>query len=161
MARSGRTTEKGRYTKTRKALKALDGLRLDVGYFAGIASPDSTFTLPEIAAIQEFGSKRRLFRGKRIPERSFMRSTYDKFRNIYSEAFVENGFLAALGKITPEIALRIVGEDYKSDVVNKITGIRSPRNAPRTVKKKGFDNPLIHTGTMRASIKVRVLRRGI
>lgn len=156
MARSGRTIEKGRYQKTRKALKALDGMRLDVGYLSTVPGLDSKFTLPEIAAIQEFGSK-----NGRIPERSFMRTTFDKFTKFYSKGFIENGFLVALGKMTPELALRMVGEDYKSDVVNKITGIRQPPNAPRTIAKKGFDNPLIHHGIMRANIRVRVLKKGV
>jgi len=155
MATTTKTTEKGQYFNTRNALKALDGLRLDVGYFAGIGTTDSKFTLPEIAAVQEFGTK-----DGRIPERSFMRTTFDKFRLIYNEQFVEQGFLAALGKKDPEKALLSVGNNYKSDVVNKITGIRNRKNAPSTIAKKGFDNPLIHTGIMRANIKVRVSRRG-
>jgi len=155
MARNN-TKEKGNYRKTRQALKALDGLRLDVGYFAGEKSESPTFTLPEIAAVQEYGT-----RNGRIPERSFMRTTFDKFRFIYTQEFLKNGYLAAIGKLDPITALKKVGEEYKSDVVNKITGIRSPKNAPSTIDKKGFDNPLIETGLMRASIKTRVLKKGI
>lgn len=160
MAKNGKTIERGRYTQTRRALKAFEGFRLDVGYFAGQkGSGNSKFLMPEIAAVQEFGSHPRK-RFNRVPERSFMRTTFDKFRRVYSLGLAREGFRAALGRQTPQRALLKVGEDYRSDVVNKITGIRSPRNAPRTIAGKGFDNPLIHTGLMRASIKTRVLRKG-
>lgn len=150
------TTEKGRYKKIRESLRQFNGLRLDVGYFAGTESASPSFTLPEIAAVQEYGT-----RDGRVPERSFMRTTFDKFRNVYTQAFIDGGYDVLLGKLSPITALKRVGEDYKSDLVNKITGIRSPKNAPSTIAKKGFDNPLIETGLMRSSIKIRVLKKGV
>ncbi len=157
MARRNVTKEKGRYNKTRKALQAFDGLRLDVGYFANLGKPKgSNLTITEYAAVNEFGTK-----DGRIPERSFMRTTYDKFERFYTQHFRENGYKASIGKLNPIAALKLVGEDYRSDVVNKIIGIRNPPNAESTLKKKRGSNPLIDDAIMNKSIRVRVSRKGI
>lgn len=37
-----------------------------------------------------------------------------------------------------------------------ITDLRDPPNAPYTIKKKGSDNPLIDTGSMRSSVTYKV-----
>ncbi len=60
------------------------------------------------------------------------------------------------GSKTVEGALSLFGERVVGDIKKKITSIREPANAPSTVAGKGFDNPLIHTGTMRNRIKKRV-----
>ena len=161
MAKSS-TKEKGRYEKVRADLKTFDGMRLDVGYFAGQkgGNSDSGFLLPDIAAVQEFGSHpRRKF--NRVPPRSFLGYTYDLFKKVYRRNFRRNAMKVLEGKMTPKMALLKVGQDYRRNVVQRIVGVRSPRNAPRTIQAKGFDNPLIHTGLMKNSIRLRVLRRGI
>ena len=40
-----------------------------------------------------------------------------------------------------------------------ITEFSSPANAPFTIAKKGFDNPLIETGHMRDSVEHRIGRK--
>lgn len=161
MAKSG-TKEKGRYQQIRDDLKTFDGMRLDVGYFAGQkgGNSDSNFLLPDIAAVQEFGSHPRK-KFNRVPQRSFLGYTFDSFKRVYSRNFRRNAMKVLEGKMSPKMALLKVGQDYRRNVVQRIVGIRSPRNAPRTIKAKGFDNPLIHTGLMKNSISLRVLRRGI
>lgn len=152
-----KTIERGKYQRIRHALEEFDGLRLDVGYFAGQqgGDSDSKFLLPDIAAVQEYGSKpSKKFR--KVPARSFMRSTFDQFKRVYSKQFLREGFRSVLGNKTPKKALLAVGQDYRSDMMNKITGIRNPKNAPWTIKNKGVDNPLIDSGTMRSSIRMRV-----
>lgn len=37
-----------------------------------------------------------------------------------------------------------------------ITDLRDPPNAPYTIEKKGSDNPLIDTGSMRSSVTYKV-----
>jgi len=162
MAKRSGTKQKGRYEKVRSDLKQFDGMRLDVGYFAGQkgGKSSSNFLLPDIAAVQEFGSHPRK-KFNRVPQRSFLGYTYDLFRRVYSRNFRRNGMKVIEGKMTSKQALLSVGEDYRRNVVQRIVGVKSPRNAPRTIKEKGFDNPLIHTGTMKNNIRLRVLRRGI
>lgn len=162
MAKRSGTKEKGRYDKIRRSLKEFDGMRLDVGYFAGQKGGDSTsnFLLPDIAAVQEFGSHPRK-KFNRVPERSFLRHTFDKFSKDYRRYFRENGFKVIQGKMSVRKALLNVGNRYRSDIITRIVTLRKPKNAERTIKAKGFDNPLIETGTMKNSIRTRIQRRGI
>lgn len=47
--------------------------------------------------------------------------------------------------------LGLVGESVTSDLQKAIADFKSPGNAPSTIARKGFDNPLIEDGTMMQS----------
>ncbi len=153
------TTETGKYENIREKLKVFDGLQLDVGYFAGQqgAKTDSNFLLPDIAAVQEFGSHPRK-KNRRVPKRSFLAHTFDRFKNRYRRQFRNNAVKTITNDTNPKRALLSVGENYRSDVVNRIVGLRTPKNAPWTIKAKGNDNPLIDSGTMKNNIRIRVVK---
>jgi hypothetical protein len=56
-------------------------------------------------------------------------------------------------------ALTIVGVVAQDDVKDKIDWWAkegTPRNAPMTIEKKGFDSPLIETGQMRDAVNFKV-----
>jgi hypothetical protein len=48
--------------------------------------------------------------------------------------------------------LEQLGEQMAEDLVDSLTELTSPPNAPTTVAKKGFDDPLIETGQLRNAI---------
>lgn len=123
----------------------------------GIVGPNATqeengTSLVEIAAVNEFGS-----RDGTIPERSFIRSTFERQRR-------------AVGKICERLARQIVtkGMDVSqamsllgawgaSEVRKTITGGHiSPPNAPATLAAKGSSKPLIDTGQLVAGITYEV-----
>lgn len=56
----------------------------------------------------------------------------------------------------PDQTLEQVGAVAVGAVQQYITDLRTPPNAPYTIEKKGSDNPLIDTGSMRAAVTYKV-----
>ena len=127
----------------REAAKGgVSGVR--VGFFSTAKYQDGT-PVAAVAAKNEFGTG-----DGRIPERRF-------FRRALAEA--EDGILDVLKTgIDPErmvvddrLAGR-VGARVAGEVMESITTLKEPPNAPETIANKGSSNPLIDTGMMRASV---------
>ena len=113
---------------------------------------DSPYTVAEIAAVHEFGSS-----DGHIPERSYIRSTLDENRGAYLTSLAETAKTAVdKGLPATKTALGRLGARVSADIKRKITAFDSPPNAPSTIAKKGSDNPLIDTGTLRRAITWRV-----
>jgi len=139
-------------------LKELSGTRVQVGVLGsdgGRKHPDSDITVAEVALINEFGS------GKaHIPSRPLLRGTFTKSNPMVQEIgrtiasrvvnFMQSASLAldAAGKVAVE-ALRV-----------QIAKGVSPGNAPRTIKEKGFDHPLLWTGLLWEALSHRVTGSG-
>lgn len=95
-----------------------------------------------------------------IPERSFLRSTFDeKNRDWYKKA---SALAAALitGHISAATVFGQMGNVLEGDVKAKITDGPFTPNAPATIRQKGSARPLIDTGRMRQSIRYVVRKRG-
>lgn len=114
-------------------------------------------TNAELAAIHEFGIG--------VPQRSFLRSTFDEERKKYLRV-MRKGFRSVVdGKRKLASVFLEVGETYRKDVIKKIksripppTKIRQGRDEKGQFAKK--DPPLIDTGTMVGSISTIVKTRG-
>lgn len=110
--------------------------------------PKTTVDMTIIAMANEFGAP-----SKRIPARSFLRSTYDESLSKINE-LVEDEYTKILdGKSTVEKSLGLLGEVLQARVQTKITKIRTPANKEQTIKRKGSSNPLIDTGQLRGAIR--------
>lgn len=110
-------------------------------------------SIAEYAAKNEFGTEK-------IPQRSFMRSTFDeKIKEIEKILFQQIG-LAIDDKITIQQAYDRVGLAVTGMIQEKIVAIRTPPNSAKTIALKGSSNPLIDFGQMIASIR-HVVRREI
>jgi len=135
------------WNEIRKQLRELDGATIKVGLQAGDpgGGGPSGATIAEIGFYNEFGTRR-------IPERSFIRSTADEkrgWRDITTKLYQ-----SVLDRVRPaKTALELLGTMAQDDIKRKITTLRTPPNSPRTVEAKGSSNPLIDTGLMRASIR--------
>lgn len=135
------------------------GIRQEKG---AVSDGDTAATVAEYATDNEFGSESR-----RVPERSFLRSTIDERRDAYTKSLeraVEAGIDAAIaggdGTAAVERALGLLGMEAAGDVQATIRDLREPPNSPVTIARKGSSNPLIDTGRMRASIDSEVRRAG-
>lgn len=117
----------------------------------GTISTDNDFKLWQVASVHEFGSD-----AKNIPERSFLRSTFDENKKKISEAFFKfasKEFKKA--KPDTEKPLKQTSEWLKGKVVEKFTKNNWPdlEDPFRGGKNKtGNSKPLIDTGQLRSSI---------
>lgn len=120
---------------------------------AGVAQdatpyPDGTPTAL-VAAANEFGTPT-------IPERSFMRSTMDEEQEKYFTMGEQVAQAAADGKITLRRGAQLIGLTMQNDIRQKITDLKSPPNAPSTIRQKGSANPLVDTAHMRGQVTFEV-----
>ena len=145
----GRVKDTNNTKRIAKALEKLNSLRVDVGV---IAPGDGQELIK--AASNEYGTSRG------IPERSFIRSTFDKKQGeIEKTAEAATEAVVAL-KVEPKAALEIIGTNAAEWVVQTIDSNVSPANNPETVKRKGGKNKtLIDTGRLRQSISYKVVKK--
>jgi len=109
--------------------------------------------LVQIAAVHEFGAPRR-----RVPERSFIRSTFDDNRGALKNLVTRCYNAVIDGKFTPVQALSTVGEYLVGKTKNKIRNRIPPPLSPATIKAKTVggktgDVPLIDTAQLIQSIQ--------
>jgi hypothetical protein len=89
-----------------------------------------------------------------IPARSYIRSNFDENEDNY-DRLVETLYGRIIdGDLEVFAGLEIVGLKVEADIKRKMVTLKSPANAPSTIrKKKGEDNPLIDQGTLLNSIR--------
>lgn len=127
---------------------------------AGKASAvkDPVETVVSVAVKNEFGVK-----GKPgIPERSFLRSTWDQKNRRWQFLTDRQMDKILKGQTTVRKALTVLGLVIQRDFKRKIntTDPAWPENAPLTIEKKGSSKPLIDTGQLINSIHPVVLMKG-
>jgi len=110
------------------------------------------FTLGEIAVVNEFGSS-----DGRVPERSYIRSTFDAEKNKWRTLTVKLKKRMISSVKTVEWILGNMGTKIVSDIQAKINAVKEPPNAPSTIAKKTRagrvgDNPLVDYGQLKTGI---------
>jgi len=140
-------------SKIEKKLNLVDGSGLAVGVFHDAKDEEGT-QVAEYAAANEFGVQ-----SKNIPERSFMRSTFDE--NFQKYVDITGGDVEAMAENSIE-AVRMLfdlGAEMTNDIKRKIKSNIPPANTPETkAAKRGGNKTLIDTGAMRNSIKFRIFK---
>jgi len=138
-----------------QSLKDLKKYDIEVGIFG---SSGTEYVI--IAGVQEFGITIRKERGSIvIPERSFLRSTFDDKNNEWFKFMRKQMEHVINGRINAQMLCERLGAKMVGDIQEKLTDINSPPNAPATIAKKGSSNPLIDTGGLRQRITCKVVRR--
>lgn len=107
-------------------------------------------SIAEIARANEYGTKT-------IPARSFMRSTYDENLPRLNRIIGKEYDKILAGKSTVKRSLDAVGLYMQGLIQQKIRAIRSPPNAPSTIKRKGSSKPLIDFGQMISAVTHEVV----
>lgn len=107
---------------------------------AGMAA-SGEFSMATLGAVQHFGNED-------IPARPWLDVGVEQGTKEYLD-IIEEGIADGL---TQDQILNQVGAAAAGYVQQYITDLKSPPNAPSTIKKKGSDNPLIDTGAMRSSV---------
>lgn len=117
-------------------------------YPAGVKS--GGLSVAQVAFWNEFGRPEH-----NQPPRAF-------FRNAIAKHSPEWGKLVAaaahVAKYDSHKTLTIVGGTIRDQVVHSITILTSPPLAPATVKRKGFDKPLIETSVMENHVDYEVFK---
>lgn len=121
-----------------KAAKLSEPVTLKVGFLEGATEADGT-SIPMIMATQEFGTA-----DGHIPPRPFFRSMIKQNGSSWGD---EAAQIAQAHDYDLPATMRLMGEHIKGQLQASIQATNSPPNAPSTVKRKGFDKPLIDTGT--------------
>lgn len=155
-----------------KKLKKLKGGTVKVGWFEGQNYDDGT-PIATIARVQEYGATINVTEKMRgwflangyplkketqqihIPERSFMRRTADNKKQEWKEKIEKDLKKVIEGNLSIEEALNRLGVQIKGDIQTTISEISEPPNASMTIDRKGFNKPLVDTGTMLQYIDVR------
>jgi hypothetical protein len=150
----------GALKKTLEVIKASNGGAIVQVGFVGAAADQvhagaQGLTNAELGTVHEFGSP-----AAGIPERSFLRSTFDEGRGEYKE--LSRKLLRAVieRRISVATALKVLGLKVESDVRARIRAGIPPPNSPATVAAKGSSTPLIDTGQMLNAISSQVVIKG-
>lgn len=149
-----RITGTNRIHQITQSVRELGGYAVEVGIFG---SDDSFYAM--IAGVHEFGITIQKESGPIvIPERSFLRSTFDENINKWVN-FVKRQIPKLLnGQISARTLCERLGALMVADIQIKITELDTPPNADSTINKKGSSNPLIDTGGLRMRVTYRVVR---
>jgi HK97 gp10 family phage protein len=116
-----------------------------VGFIQGDAPADQV----AIASYNEFGTSR-------IPERPFFRGAMAENKGSYQTLMRNDAKRIVTGEQTMRRTLDRLGLKAQGDVQQSIVDLKSPPNAPSTIKAKGSSNPLINTGALRQSVSFKV-----
>jgi len=115
------------------------------------AYPDSGESVVDVGLQNEFGVQ-----SKRIPERSFLRSTLQENKKKYSQQAFKVIKASIKQKKPIDKTLGLVGQVMEDDIKKKIVDLKTPPNAKFTIDKKGSSNPLVDSGHMGQSIRHEV-----
>nr|WP_256473548.1 hypothetical protein [Neisseria sp. HSC-16F19] len=88
-----------------------------------------------------------------IPPRPFFRNTIAENKDVWPQKAAQ---LLQNNDYDIQATLAQMGEGIQGDLVESIQQFTDPANAASTVKRKGFDKPLIDSGTLWRSIGYEV-----
>lgn len=143
-----------------KRMKALDGTEVEGGFFEEDRYGPEQDNLPVafVAYMNEYGHS---IGPIGTPERPFMHETFEGSREQFHMArAMRKVFLSALtdgrsvGRVLKEAGVLVV--DLLQAAIDDYPG----SNAPSTIARKGFDDPLRNTGRMLDSVKFKIHKGG-
>ena len=117
--------------------------KIEVGFFEGEKYPNGK-SVAEVAAFNEFG-------GGKVPPRPFMRTCVERRKNIWKKLVRDELAKNEDARVT----LALLGNRMVEDLKDYIKIWTYPPNAPSTIAKKGFNDPLVETGRMMNSVDWR------
>ncbi len=159
------TIKTNKIPQIEKAIAKINGKKVKVGVFGEQAW---------LAGIHEFGCRIKVTDKMRnylhsqglhlkpstqiitIPERSFLRTGYDKNKDDIGKKASQVIRYALYGEINEEEFFKMVGLIMKSNIEDYARDLNTPANHPFTSERKGSSNPLIDTGDMINSISYEV-----
>lgn len=146
MAKGGFIERDLGYGRILRELAEMEATVVEVGLQNDGAASDDGVLVSHYGAVNEFG-------GGNVPERSFMRSTFDETvdKLVETRAKLVGGVYDS--KLPAAQAAGLLGEMHQKDIQLKISSHPPPPNAPATVRRKGSSGTLIDQGLMRQSVR--------
>lgn len=143
------------YLRILRELDELSKTAVEVGLQNDGSTSDDGTLVSHYGAVNEFGT-----RDGRVPERSFMRSTFDETvdKLVRTRGKIVDGVYR--GMLTAEQGAGLLGEMHQADIQKKISSHPPPPNAPSTARRKKSTGTLVDSGTMRQSIRWVSVRSG-
>lgn len=142
--------------KILKDLKDINKSFITIGIHRDAKPYQNGVRVQDVAWWSEFGTPTQ-------PERSFLRSTFDRFRPEWRKLTKKLYGDIVFNRIPVRVAMAKLGLVMTNEVRNTIETLKLPVNAPRTIRGKPLigDNPLIHTRKMKRDVKFKIhLRAG-
>lgn len=134
------------YKSMRTRLSLMAGSYTKVGIQVGAKERDGVTDLVIVAASNELGTRD-------IPERSFLRSTFDEENGRLDTIKAAEAQAIIEGKKTVDVSLALIGEYFTGRVQAKIHSHPPPPNAPATIARKESSGTLIDSAQMVQSIR--------
>ena len=134
-----------------KRLRGFDGLEVVVGITAeqgGVPHPNGELTIAEIGQVHEFGTDK-------IPQRSFLRATFDANERKYGDMLEKSAARVVKGE-NPKRGLFVLGETVRADIVDAINNNIGPPLAESTIAAKGSSLPLVDDRFLVNSLRSKV-----
>ncbi|MFJ7662020.1 hypothetical protein ACIQXW_06420 [Lysinibacillus sp. NPDC097162] len=148
-----RLTDTNNISRLKDVLKELKNYSVEIGIFGS-----DEYVM--VASVHEFGATIRRGGGSiTIPERSFLRTTFDEKNEEWVNFFKSQLKQVLALQMDVQTLFNRLGARMVGDVQKKITDLDAPPNAPSTIIKKGSSNPLIDTGGLRMRVTYRVVRK--
>ncbi|SUD77880.1 hypothetical protein [Pseudomonas putida] len=122
--------------------------RVLVGVPEGSGSYEDGLTIATVAAVNNFGSA-----DGRIPARPFLQPPIEDGAPMYRRLAEVMLPRVLSGEMEMRTLLEQMGNLAEGHVKQYITDLRVPKNADSTIANKGSDNPLVHDGHLRQSIR--------
>lgn len=142
-----------------KRLENLSSLDLQVGFFedAKYGSENNNLHVATVASWQEQGNP--VF-NVNYPARPFMRvGLRDSLRRGgYKNEMAQVFTNVMIRKKSSQKELSQLGDKLATELSNIIYAWDTPPNSPSTVDQKGFNDPLVETGTMAESTDYKVVK---
>lgn len=146
MASSTKDIDKG-FKRFRAELQRAKTATVEIGIHQD--AKKEGLSIAEYGAYNEFGTVN-------IPERSFMRSTFDEKQAQINADMAKRYDQVKTGKIGVHRALSLIGLKHAQDIQDKIGSNIQPANNEATIVRKKSTKTLIDTGAMRQSIRHKV-----
>lgn len=149
------------WTNMRRNLLRSKDNTIDIGWWGGKKHPRTKVPIAQVAKWNEEGHLNGgMFEKTTTPPRPFIRTKFlPVARKLLTDTYAPLVRSIAEGKINWTFLKNRMKEELKMALQEAILEWDNPKNAPMTVQKKGFNDPLIETGTMYDHVRSRVSRR--
>lgn len=108
---------------------------------------------PELALIWFWNEKGTIY----IPPRPAMQYSLMGFRYVVTTRAIQSAYTEFLKAPSTTKFLKEIGKAHKEVLKKTVIEWASPSNAPITIKRKGFNDPLIHTKKLLNSIDYKIV----